>query len=64
MVESYRIGEAAEMLHVRVETLRRWERAGKLRTTRTRGGQRLVPAADGSIRLTARAYGVRGVVAN
>ena len=46
MVESYRIGEAAEMLHVRVETLRRWERAGKLRTTRTRGGQRLVPAAE------------------
>ena len=46
MVESYRIGEAAEMLDVRVETLRRWERAGKLRTTRTRGGQRLVPAAE------------------
>ena len=46
MVESYRIGDAAEMLDVRVETLRRWERDGKLRTTRTRGGQRLVPAAE------------------
>jgi molybdopterin-binding protein len=42
----YRIGEASEMLGVRVETLRRWERQGKLRTTRTRGGQRLVPAAE------------------
>lgn len=34
------------MLAVRVETLRRWERQGKLRTTRTAGGQRLVPAAE------------------
>ncbi|HEX5950428.1 MAG TPA: TOBE domain-containing protein [Actinomycetota bacterium] len=46
MTERYRIGEAAEMLDVRVETLRRWERQGKLRTTRTTGGQRLVPAAE------------------
>ncbi len=43
---SYRIGEAAELLGVRVETLRRWERDGKLRSTRTVGGQRLVPAAE------------------
>ncbi|HEU4354200.1 MAG TPA: TOBE domain-containing protein [Actinomycetota bacterium] len=43
---SYRIGEAAEMLGVRVETLRRWERAGSLRTERSAGGQRLVPAAE------------------
>ena len=34
------------MLGVRVETLRRWERDGKLKTTRTAGGQRLVPAAE------------------
>ena len=46
MVESYRIGEAAEMLDVRVETLRRWERDGKLRTPRTTGGQRLVLPAE------------------
>jgi molybdopterin-binding protein len=45
-MDAYRIGEAAEMLGVRVETLRRWERAGKLRTTRTEGGQRLVPASE------------------
>ena len=46
MPESYRIGEAAELLGVRVETLRRWERDGKLRTTRTSGGQRRVAAAE------------------
>ena len=34
------------MLGVRVETLRRWERDGKLRTTRTSCGQRRVPAAE------------------
>lgn len=43
---SYRIGEAAELLDVRVETIRRWEREGKLRSTRTGGGQRLVPASE------------------
>jgi molybdopterin-binding protein len=42
----YRIGEAAAALGVRVETLRRWEREGKLRTTRTTGGQRVVPASE------------------
>ena len=46
MADGYRIGEAAEMLGVRVETLRRWERAGELETTRTSGGQRLVPGAE------------------
>jgi len=46
MAGGYRIGEAAEMLSVRVETLRRWERDGKLSTTRTSGGQRLVAPAE------------------
>ena len=46
MAEEYRIGEAAAMLGVRVETLRRWERDGKLETTRTGGGQRMVAAAE------------------
>jgi molybdopterin-binding protein len=46
MEESYRIGEAAAVLSVRVETLRRWERAGKLKTARTAGGQRMVPASE------------------
>lgn len=42
----YRIGEAAAALGVRVETLRRWERRGLLRTTRTSGGQRRVPGSE------------------
>jgi molybdopterin-binding protein len=46
MADAYRIGEAAAMLGVRVETLRRWERDGRLTTTRTSGRQRLVPAAE------------------
>jgi molybdopterin-binding protein len=46
VADDYRIGEAAEILGVRVETLRRWERAGKLRTSRTAGGQRLVAASE------------------
>jgi molybdopterin-binding protein len=46
MAETYRVGEAAKMLGVRVETLRRWEREGKISTSRTAGGQRLVPASE------------------
>lgn len=45
-MDGYRIGHAAEAIGVRVETLRRWERDGKLTTVRTSGGQRLVPAAE------------------
>ena len=37
-----RIGQAAELLGVSVETLRRWEEEGGLRTARSAGGQRLV----------------------
>ena len=46
MPDTYRMGEAAAMLGVRVETLRRWERQGKVKTTRTSGGQRLVSGAE------------------
>jgi molybdopterin-binding protein len=46
VAEGYRIGEAAGLLGVRVETLRRWEGEGKVRVTRTKGGQRLVPAEE------------------
>jgi len=38
-----RIGQAAELLGVGVETLRRWEDDGQLRMVRSTGGQRLVP---------------------
>jgi molybdopterin-binding protein len=37
-----RVGQAAEMLGVTVETLRRWESEGRLRMARSDGGQRLV----------------------
>ena len=40
-----RVGQAAEMLGVSVETLRRWEADGRLSTTRSEGGQRLVGLA-------------------
>ncbi|HTC86620.1 MAG TPA: TOBE domain-containing protein [Candidatus Acidoferrum sp.] len=38
-----RVGQAADMLGVTVETLRRWEADGRLRMERSTGGQRLVP---------------------
>jgi molybdopterin-binding protein len=41
-----RVGEAAELLGVSVDTLRRWEAAGRLPVRRSRGGQRLVSLAD------------------
>jgi molybdopterin-binding protein len=37
-----RVGQAAEMLGVSVETLRRWEAEGRLTMARSDGGQRLV----------------------
>jgi molybdopterin-binding protein len=41
-----RVGQAAEMLQVSVETLRRWEADGRLVMERSSGGQRLVPLAE------------------
>ncbi len=46
MPNTYRIGEAASILGIRVETLRRWEREGRIRTRRSSGGQRLVPVSE------------------
>lgn len=37
-----RVGQAAEMLGVSIETLRRWETEGRLRMERSEGGQRLI----------------------
>lgn len=45
-MDAVRIGQAAELLGVTVETLRRWEVDGKLRTSRTTGGQRIVAAKE------------------
>jgi molybdopterin-binding protein len=44
--QSLRVGQAAEMLQVSVETLRRWESEGRLKVERSSGGQRLVPIAE------------------
>lgn len=41
-----RIGQAADLLDVSVDTLRRWEEEGRLRLERSEGGQRLVPLAE------------------
>jgi molybdopterin-binding protein len=41
-----RVGQAAEMLGVSVETLRRWETDGRLRMERSQGGQRVVDIAE------------------
>ncbi|MGH2407873.1 MAG: TOBE domain-containing protein [Candidatus Limnocylindrales bacterium] len=59
-----RVGRAAEMLSVSVETLRRWEARGDLRVARSAGGQRMVPM-DEVARLLAlrRANAARPIVA-
>src|ERR687897_3548411 len=40
------LSEAARALGVSVDTLRRWDRAGKLRTTRDERNRRRVPATE------------------
>jgi molybdopterin-binding protein len=40
------MGEAAALLGVRVETIRRWERRGEIEVRRSAGAQRLVPASE------------------
>jgi molybdopterin-binding protein len=42
---SYRIGQAAELLGVSVDTVRRWVDSGRLGANRTEGGQRVVDGA-------------------
>src|ERR687889_580196 len=40
------LGEAARALDVSVDTLRRWDRAGKVHTTRDERNRRRVPASE------------------
>jgi molybdopterin-binding protein len=47
------LGDAARAIGVSVDTLRRWDRAGKLRTTRDERNRRRVPRSEVE-RLTAR----------
>jgi molybdopterin-binding protein len=41
-----RVGQAAAMLQVSIDTLRRWEAEGRIRTERSTGGQRVVPVKE------------------
>jgi len=41
-----RVGQAADMLGVTVDTLRRWGSEGRIAMTRSTGGQRLVAVTD------------------
>ncbi len=42
----YSIGEAAKTLGVSVDTLRRWDRQGRIKTERDEGNRRIVPASE------------------
>lgn len=44
--EALRIGQAAALLGVSIDTLRRWEDEGRIRLERSAGGQRVVPLAE------------------
>lgn len=46
MSEALTLGEAARAIGVSQDTLRRWERAGKLHTQRDQRNRRLVPAEE------------------
>ncbi|MPZ88593.1 MAG: MerR family DNA-binding transcriptional regulator [Nitriliruptorales bacterium] len=44
--EGLRIGQAAALVGVSVDTLRRWETEGRITLARSEGGQRLVPLGE------------------
>ena len=46
MTKHLSLGEAAAALGVSLDTLRRWDRAGRLRTVRDSRNHRLVPASE------------------
>src|SRR3954454_11811854 len=45
-VQDLTLGEAARALNVSADTLRRWDRSGKLRTVRDERNRRRVPASE------------------
>jgi molybdopterin-binding protein len=44
--QPYSAGEAARLLGISLDTLRRWDHAGRIRTTRDRANRRLVAASE------------------
>ncbi|WP_370324764.1 molybdopterin-binding protein [Euzebya sp.] len=44
--ELLRVGQAAAVIGVSVDTIRRWDEDGTVRVERSEGGQRLVPVAE------------------
>jgi molybdopterin-binding protein len=66
--QAYSIGEASRMLGVSVDTIRRWDREGRIETTRDRGNRRVVaateierlrgPEADGTLSARNRFHGI------
>src|SRR3990170_447854 len=44
--QNYTAAEAARALGVSIDTLRRWDRAGKIRVERDEANRRVVPAAE------------------
>lgn len=53
-MSEYRPGQVAEFLGVSVDTVRRWADEGRLATTRTAGGHRLIDGRDVARLLTER----------
>ncbi len=54
-----RVGLAAEMLGVSVDTVRRWERDGRIQMSRSSGGQRVIDVAEVSRLLNERRRAAR-----
>jgi molybdopterin-binding protein len=44
--QQYPAGEAARLLGISLDTLRRWDRQGRIRTERDRANRRVVPAEE------------------
>ncbi len=62
-MREYRIGEAATLLGVSPDTMRRWADGGRVRATRTSGGHRVVSGVDlAALALTLRTSAEPGTI--